>query len=163
MAKWVYIHNNKVSELHDYLPVNWRNISNLNKSEENLEFLKSIGWLPVKHEHQTYDDTLYQIIDYDYEITNDFVIETLVLQPKAPPPAGLDVVYKQIFLTELRNRRDYLLSQSDWSQLIDVQSLMNSETKQKWTNYRQQLRDLPEVYSPLEFVDINAVVWPTIV
>lgn len=39
---------------------------------------------------------------------------------------------------DVRARRDLLLSQSDWTQLADVE-LTN---RQAWTTYRQMLRDL---------------------
>ena len=43
---------------------------------------------------------------------------------------------------ELRNKRDFLLSQSDWTQGND--SPLNLQQKQEWVVYRQVLRDLPE-------------------
>jgi len=43
---------------------------------------------------------------------------------------------------EMRQIRDHLLSQSDWSQLSDVP--LTQEEKDLWLIYRQQLRDLPE-------------------
>lgn len=43
---------------------------------------------------------------------------------------------------ELRTIRDYLLSQSDWTQLPDVS--LTEEQKTLWAIYRQELRDLPE-------------------
>ena len=44
-------------------------------------------------------------------------------------------------LQELRNKRDTLLSSSDFSQLPD--SPLTEEQKQAWAEYRQQLRDYP--------------------
>ena len=43
---------------------------------------------------------------------------------------------------EFRNKRDFLLSQSDWTQGND--SPLNLQQKQEWVVYRQVLRDLPE-------------------
>jgi hypothetical protein len=43
---------------------------------------------------------------------------------------------------EFRNERDFLLSQSDWTQGND--SPLNLQQKQEWVVYRQVLRDLPE-------------------
>ena len=43
---------------------------------------------------------------------------------------------------EFRNERDFLLSQSDWTQGND--SPLNLQQKQEWAVYRQVLRDLPE-------------------
>jgi len=54
----------------------------------------------------------------------------------------------------LRFARNTLLSESDWTQLADV-SVANKEL---WDNYRQELRDLPELYSDITSVD--EVTWP---
>jgi hypothetical protein len=53
----------------------------------------------------------------------------------------------------LRNQRDYLLKQSDWTQFND--SPLTAENKAEWALYRQALRDLPQN------VNINNVVFPT--
>ena len=42
MANWAYVENNTVIEVFDNLPKNWRNISNLDAAEGDLEFLKSL-------------------------------------------------------------------------------------------------------------------------
>lgn len=42
---------------------------------------------------------------------------------------------------ELRDYRNSLLSQSDWTQFND--SPLTSEQKTAWATYRQELRDLP--------------------
>ena len=52
----------------------------------------------------------------------------------------------------LRSERDYLLSQSDWTQFAD--SPLSSDKKAEWATYRQALRDLPST------ADINNVVYP---
>jgi hypothetical protein len=45
----------------------------------------------------------------------------------------------------IRNYRNELLAQSDWTQLGD--SPFTAEQKDAWTAYRQALRDLPQDYS----------------
>ena len=44
-------------------------------------------------------------------------------------------------LAEVRNQRNQLLSQSDWTQMPD--SPLSLELKAAWAVYRQELRDLP--------------------
>jgi hypothetical protein len=44
-------------------------------------------------------------------------------------------------LSQVRNQRDQLLAQSDWTQMAD--SPLSDEQKAAWAAYRQQLRDLP--------------------
>ena len=55
-------------------------------------------------------------------------------------------------LQNLRNERNRLLVESDWTQLPDVPE----ETKTDWQVYRQELRNITKKYQ-----SINTVVWPT--
>jgi len=48
-------------------------------------------------------------------------------------------------LSEVKNQRNQLLSQSDWTQLPD--SPLTDEQKTAWAVYRQELRDLPSIIS----------------
>ena len=61
----------------------------------------------------------------------------------------------------LREERNSLLDQTDWTQNDDVPT----ETQTKWQTYRQQLRDLPASASPkLDSnynLDLTSVTWPT--
>jgi len=55
------------------------------------------------------------------------------------------------FCTNIREKRNSLLSQSDWTQMPDVN--MSQDRKQAWVEYRQALRDLPA---------LDSVVWPSV-
>jgi len=57
-------------------------------------------------------------------------------------------------LNELRNNRDGMLIQTDWTQAID--SPLDDATKASWVTYRQALRDITDTYTSLD-----DVVWPT--
>lgn len=54
----------------------------------------------------------------------------------------------------LRDTRNRMLKDSDWTQLNDTTLTM--EMRQAYSAYRQQLRDLPQTVT-----DINNVTWPT--
>lgn len=54
---------------------------------------------------------------------------------------------------DIRARRDRLLTESDWTQILD--NGVSQEIKDKWKVYRQKLRDITETFS-----DPNQVVWP---
>ena len=54
------------------------------------------------------------------------------------------------YWTDLRTRRNQLLSASDWTQLPDARV-----PKDAWAEYRQELRDLPETTQ-----DPTSVEWP---
>lgn len=61
---------------------------------------------------------------------------------------------------ELRNKRNLLLKDSDWTQLSD--SPLTSEQKTAWATYRQTLRDLPanvDLNNLSE--DLHEVTWPS--
>ena len=53
---------------------------------------------------------------------------------------------------KIRSQRDTLLTACDWTQLPDVPLL--EEDKQKWVNYRQELRDVTKQQDPYN------IVWP---
>ena len=57
-------------------------------------------------------------------------------------------------ITLVREQRDLLLQQSDWTQSND--SPLSAEQKQEWATYRQALRDLPS-----NTTDFANPVWPT--
>ena len=50
--------------------------------------------------------------------------------------------------TFMRNKRDALLAQSDWTQMPD--SPLSDSKKQEWATYRQALRDFPASWTPAD-------------
>lgn len=58
---------------------------------------------------------------------------------------------------QIRNKRNLLLSQSDWTQLIDAP--LSASEKQEWRVYRQQLRDLPKSIPEINVLD-QEVIFP---
>lgn len=159
MAEWVYVEDNIIKEYHDLLPENWRNVSGLNLSKNDLPFLKSLGWFPVVKEYQSYDENYFRVDGYNYTIRENDVAESLILKEIEVPNLGLHF-YKISFLTQLREERDRRLRNCDWTQLTDMQNKLSEEDKIKWLTYRQALRDLPELYLNDETTDINLVIWP---
>lgn len=71
---------------------------------------------------------------------NTYSEEIIDLRPESQP----DYEQKQLELAwlELRNKRNLLLTQCDYTQLAD--SPFSAEKKQEWAEYRQELRDLPD-------------------
>ena len=53
-----------------------------------------------------------------------------------------------------RNTRNWLLSLCDWTQLPDAP--ITEVKKAEWTEYRVQLRDIPETYQT-----VSSIVWPS--
>lgn len=162
MAEWAFVENNEIKELHDKLPVSWRNISGLDKA--SLQFLKQQGWLPVKKNHTEYDDTKYKLNGYIYEVFEDDVVETSqVVSLTQQELDGREQNIKTEFFNHLRQERIRRLQESDWTQANDVQQLMSLEWVESWKRYRQQLRDLPQLYENSANYDISSIEWPQVI
>jgi len=56
------------------------------------------------------------------------------------------------FTERLRNKRNEMLAETDWTQAEDIPQAI----RDNWKPYRQSLRDITDTYSSL-----NDVVWPT--
>lgn len=158
MHRWAYVEDNNIVELHYNLPTSWKNISGLQNSENDLEYLLALGWMPIDHEHQSFDPNIYRIQDYINTVGSERVVQTLEL---IEVTAVSFEILKQDFMSQLRYTRDEKLKDSDWTQLRDCN--LSEDSKNNWSVYRQELRDLPEFYNINEELDINTVVWPTII
>ena len=71
--------------------------------------------------------------------TNTVIVEDKIYEKPVETIEELDAVQLEIDKEELRNHRNILLMESDWTQNRDV-VLSNDE---EWKTYRQALRDLP--------------------
>ena len=69
---------------------------------------------------------------------------------------GVVTEYVADFFPLIRNKRNELLKESDWTQAIDS-PLLDIE-KAEWATYRQELRDLTTTY--LDAVAIEEVIFP---
>ena len=58
-------------------------------------------------------------------------------------------------LARIRSRRDRLLAESDWTQMLDAD--LSDEAVWAWRDYRQALRDLPARLTPENLDDMT---WP---
>jgi hypothetical protein len=159
MANWAYIENDVIKELHDLLPKNWRNISGFNLSENDTEYLRSLGWIKITKQHQTFDASIFKEIGHEHQFDGLQVIETNILEEKESDPTLEFNYIKSQFLNLLREKRNILLQNCDWTQLNDNQNRLSEEDKIYWLNYRQYLRDLPSDYEQNELVDLNGVDW----
>ena len=103
-------------------------------------------WIEVKG-YQGEDQTL----TYDVS-TNTVKVEDKIDEKPVATIEELDAVQLEIDKEELRNHRNILLMESDWTQNRDV-VLSNDE---EWKTYRQALRDLPA--NTTDWANPN---WPT--
>lgn len=155
MAEWVYVENNQIKEFYDRLPRSWKNISGLDKAD--VGYLRNLGWLPVQKNTITYDQNTHYIKNYSYEIFQDKVIETPIIDTIIENSYE---VSKFNFLQNLRIERNRRLLNCDWTQTTDIQKIKNSIWITNWENYRQKLRDLPNHYDNLSSYTNVIIAWP---
>ena len=66
-------------------------------------------------------------------------------------------------LTLLREERNRLIAETDWTQLKDID--LDIIRERNWKNYRQALRDLPSKSNPKldgsGKLDASSITWPT--
>ena len=160
MANWAYVENGEIKGQYDLLPANWKNVSGLNLAVNDLPFLKSVGWYPVTKKSETWNDLTHYVNGYSYEIKENDILESVNLTERQPETQEEFSTLKHRFIEELREKRNELLKDSDWTQLQDVQNSFDESTKNKWVVYRQALRDIVEEYSKNEITNIDQVNWP---
>jgi len=168
MSKWAYVENSMAVELYDQLPESWRNVSNLFALENDLATLASLGWYPVNDitpPITDYNTQSYGATTFTFDGANSVVIQTAELFTRNFDPQELLQQQRTSFMTYLRSVRDQLISATDWTQALDVQALKSDQWKTDYLNYRQALRDLPEVYSTDPYtqeININNIVFPIV-
>lgn len=158
MANWVLIENGTIIEYHDKLPKNWRNHSGLDLSIDNKEFLNSLGWFQVNKQPVNVNSEIEKLVGYTTEILGNEVFEYPIIVSLSQ--GEIDSIKNQnfnIFLTSLRMERDQKLKDSDWTQMTDVVKSKSLEWNNAWSEYRQQLRDLPSL-----FTEPGEIFWPNI-
>lgn len=163
MAEWVYIENGEIKEYYGELPKNWRHVSGLNLSANDLPFLKSLGWYPVFKNTIEYNSETHTLKNYSYEIRENDVVETTVIE-EIPIEIQLKNIEdaKNNFFIRLREERNRLLSESDWTQLVDIQYIKGEQWTENWKNYRQALRELPSLFENIDNVNGIFVNWPKV-
>jgi hypothetical protein len=68
-----------------------------------------------------------------------------------PFPEPFEQLSYEQQLTFIRDHRNALLKESDWTQVAD-----SPVDKQAWAEYRQQLRDYPNTWTPSDKVEFPA-------
>ena len=142
--KYALVEDGVVKESNRVLPRNWKNISNFYLLDQ--ETLKSYGWFPYRFEPASIpengipDGSLHQI-------TEEEVIEIQTYRIKTELEIEIELNSKW---SQIRFQRNKLLLECDWTQLADIPN----ETKELWTSYRTQLRDITSQPNPFS---IN---WP---
>jgi hypothetical protein len=167
---WAHVEEDGTIEEYGELPLSWRNVSNLYTLESEPEVLKRLGW--------------YRVVDETTPVSNDFleyhgapeyrldselsvVVKNrpIITYDNPPTPQQTFSQAREIFMSSLRQMRDELLKDSDWTQVVDVQETRSQEWILSWKTYRQRLRDLPNTYDSgtnVAVTNLNIVEWPEV-
>ncbi len=144
--KYARVENNKVVDHNRDLPKTWKNVSNFHLFD--TDFLKEYGWYPFRFVEAP--DMNNSVISGSYfEINEDEVVEYQTRRPKTEEEIQEEIEQKWRGIRERRNR---LLFECDWTQLSD--SPLGEDKREAWKMYRQELRDITNYASPDE------VIWP---
>lgn len=160
MANYVHIENGTITEYHDKLPQNWRNVSGLNLLSK--QELLALGWYWVENLSDRHDYETQYIAGYTYEILEDYVKQIPQIMTYTEEELAQRKAQRHVdMMGQLRQERDRKLAECDWTQLGDIADIRDEGWVDSWKVYRQQLRDLPETYANAELNDLSAVAWPT--
>ena len=132
------------------LPKNWRNVSGLNLSDGNDDYLKTLGWLP-------YVEVSVEIGADETPDGEDTVVTETEVTATAKKRAMTDAEKTDRTasnLSNLRTERNLKLADTDFYALSDV--TMSSAM----TTYRQSLRDLPATADMTKW-ETDDWAWPT--
>ena len=159
MARYAYLESGEIVEIHDGLPISWKNYSNFNLLDS--AYLKELGWLPIVEpiEIPMYN-SVYQTLEMKYIVREDFVEAYYAIAQWNP---STDAEIKSTYMQIVRDRRNSFLTGTDWTMLPDTAEVKGATWTAAWKNYRQQLRDFPSSFEPLqtsELPPIDDLQWP---
>lgn len=175
MARYAHIENNQITGVYDFLPENWRNISNFKALEDETEYINSLGWRRIIKNEPVYNPSTQYMGNPRYTLINDTVIEDIEIfdipvvvasspEPMASAPTIDNNSLHIMAMQQLRDKRDELLLKTDFTQLLDVSKINGTTITTAYETYRQQLRDLPDQYeNDSEFIDVNTAVFPELI
>jgi len=170
MANYAHIEDGTITGVYDLYPDNWRNISNFYLLENDTDTLRGLGWRTIVKTTPSYNSDTQYIGNPIHTIVDDTVIETYdivniifpeTIQQTEEELAAIKLAQHNSAMKTLRNKRDKLLAETDFTQVADVITINGTELNQLFVVYRQALRDLPNSYEvDSEFVNESIVTYP---
>jgi hypothetical protein len=115
-------------------------------NSNNLEFIKSQGYYVVTG-FKSYDNSTQKLVSAAPYIEDGVCYVVEVVDMTEEDLAQRAETQWQV----IRNQRNQLLKDSDWTQLADA-----PVDKLVWSTYRQELRDITQQSDPFN------IVWPTV-
>ena len=170
MSVYAHVEDNAITGVYHTLPQNWKNVTNLHLLDD-VQLLRNLGWRTISIEKPDYDSSTQVLSGPNYSIQDDEVIESYTVTdivkeeiPTISSEVQAIIKYEQHInaIDELRNMRNTLLAQTDYTQLADVKAKQSEQLANEYVTYRQALRDLLNIYeSNPDFTSIHNVTWPT--
>ena len=171
MANYAHVENGQITGLYDLYPDNWRNISNFYLLTNEPNVIYDLGWRTIVKSVPSYNTDTQRLGNPIHSIVDDEVHETLEIIDLPTPEIiyqtqeeliAIKLAQHNSAMETLRNKRDKLLADTDFTQLADVIKINGPELTQLYEDYRQALRDLPSSYEiDSEFVSESTVTYPT--
>jgi len=160
MSQYAVINDNKIVELYDAIPQNWKNISGFNLLNDKQR--EDYGFFRVEQPNQEYNPNRHNLISKNVKLNEQGLpYVNLVLENKMNDVDYQNFLYNES-LSILRNMRDSYLNASDWALAPDVVELKGEEWKNAWTEYRKKLRDLTQAFKDdVKVFDPHTIVFPT--
>jgi hypothetical protein len=162
MANYAYVENNEIQGVYDTLLPNWKNYSNFFALENDLDYLKSLGWYKIEKVIPSYDPLTQKLDNVRQWFENGVVYETeevieLPVEPIIEPVSQEELNIRQWNL--IRNQRDQIIASFDWRYVRynrKIRLVLNpSDDITKLDEYTQALADIPEKQT-----DPFNIIWP---
>lgn len=135
-------------------------------NKHTLEYMYSFANYGEQNKHMigkdkpTDDEVWIEMDDVSVLSTHKVVLNdnSYVLQEDATKIKKIQDEKFSTLLNVIRNRRNQLLLESDWTQL--PRSPLTDEQKDAWEAYRQALRDLPSTLTEEAILYPDTITWP---
>lgn len=144
---YIQVENGEVKGYPQPLPQNWADVSNFYLLED--ERVRQYGWYPLRFVPATKTENDV-VTGQSFVIEGNEVVQYEQIRPKTQTEIENE---NSIQWQNIRNERNKLLLESDWTQLTD--SPLTPENKSEWESYRQELRDVTSQSDP------KNIIWPS--
>ena len=132
------------------LPKSWGNVSGLHLSNDDDDYLKTVGWLPIVETNAT--TTYNQTFDTDVVTVE---ADRVTLVHRARDMTAEEIAQRDTsHMRHLRELRDEKLVASDWTHLSDYPAPLTADKRAEWATHRQSLRDLPATADMTSWPDV---------
>jgi hypothetical protein len=149
MKRYCLIKEGEVTQIGG-LPINFNNVSNFYLLSDDE--IKPYGWLPI----ETISENKEIQENVEYVIEENVVKEIVTTRDKTQEEIENENQSQiEAKWYSARFKRNNLLKESDIEILSDKWEVMDVETKSLWSNYRKQLRDIPQIFS-----NSDDIIWP---